>query len=76
MEPSPVNPLPRIQIQSDGRITAGTLVLEPSSRHWRRRRCWWRCRSTAGTVLTGWRLTPRLALLAAPQSAQANASGK
>ena len=40
---------------------AGAYELQPSARNWRKRRCFWRCRLD-GVVLTGWAMTPRLAL--------------
>lgn len=56
--------LPKITVQPSGQILAGPYVLEPSSRNWRRRRCWWRARLD-GKIASGWCFTPSLALAAA-----------
>ena len=56
--------LPKITICPDGVVRAGVYTLEPSAKNWKRRRCWWRCR-IGGKVVTGYCLTPNLALMEA-----------
>lgn len=62
---------PKIQIEA-GAIFAltsiGRIDLEPSHKQWRRRLAWWRGKQ-GRRVLTGWRLTPALALAAALKTA-------
>lgn len=55
--------LPPIEVDPAGRVLAGPYILQPSARTWRQRRCHWRVLSAQGRALTGWHLTPRLALL-------------
>ncbi len=59
--------LPPIRISPDGRVTAGVFVLQPSHRHFRKRRAHWRV-LLAGRAVTGWWLTPALALAAAERA--------
>jgi hypothetical protein len=58
--PAPV----KITICPDGKIRAGAYVLEPSHRHYRKRRAFWRVRLD-GKIITGWTFSPRLAIAAA-----------
>ncbi len=69
------SPLPRITI-ADALVTAeGIGTLQPSHRDWKRRRAYWRVLDASGRPLSGWRLTPRLALLSASKSAPSKNKG-
>lgn len=58
--------LPPIKVDPAGRVLAGSWLLEPSHRLWRRKRAFWRARDLAtGRVASGWCFTPSLALAAA-----------
>ncbi len=63
-------PLPRITINPDGTIAAGDFRLVASHPHYRKRLAYWRVLDASGRPLSGWRLTPRLALLAVRRAAE------
>lgn len=59
-----MSPLPEIRVTAEGKVVAGPFELRPTSRLWRKRRCYWSAWRD-GVRLTGWLGTPRLALVAA-----------
>lgn len=56
--------LPLIRVTAEGKVMAGAIELRPTSKLWRKRRCYWSAWRD-GVRLTGWLGTPRLALVSA-----------
>lgn len=59
-----MNPLPPIRVTTEGKVTAGPFELRPTSKKWRKVRCYWSAWRD-GVRLTPPLGTPRLALVAA-----------
>jgi hypothetical protein len=61
MELAPVRAPSKITLGPDGKIRFGDFLLEPASKNWRRKRTWWRVRLD-GKIISGWNLSPALAV--------------
>jgi hypothetical protein len=59
-----MNPLPEIRVTAEGKVVAGPFELRPTSKKWRKVRCYWSAYCD-GVRLTEAKGTPRLALVAA-----------